>query len=159
MGKLFVRAAVAVMAAAWGIAIIAAPLSDPVLGTWQLNVSKSKFTAGPALKSQTRTYSLSAGKITLVMTTVGADGKAVTTRTTYEMDGKDFPVTGNPDYDTLSATQVDKNTASFTLKKAGNTVGTTRRKVSGDGLTLTSESKLTTAKGEKTESVMVFDAL
>jgi hypothetical protein len=157
MGKLLVSAVLAIVAVASSIAIGAAPAPDPVVGTWQLNGSKSTFSAGPALKSQTRTYSQSGQSITLVMKTAGADGKEVTTLTTYQLDGKDFPVTGNSDYDSLSAKQVDSNTAKFTLKKGGKAVGTTNRTVSKDGKTLTSKTKMTTAKGEKSESVMVFD--
>ena len=115
------------------------------------------FTAGPAFKSQTRTYTQSGPTITLVMKTVTADGKEVTSQTTYQLDGKDYPVTGNPDYDSLSAHQVNRHTAHFTLKKDGKAAGTTTRTVSKDGKTLTSKTKLTTAKGEKTESSMVFD--
>jgi hypothetical protein len=157
MRKLLVRAVLAIVAAASGVAIAAAPGSDPVVGTWQLDASKSTFTAGPAIKSQTRTYAQSGQSITLVMKTVGPDGKAVTSQTTYQLDGKDFPVTGNPDYDSLAAKQVDSNTAKFTLKKGGKAVGTTSRTVSKDGKTLTSKSKITSAKGEKSENVMVFD--
>jgi hypothetical protein len=157
MRKLLVRAVLAIVATAGGVAFAAAPVPDPVVGTWQLNVSKSTFTAGPAFKSQTRTYSQSGQSITLVMKTVGADGKEATTQTTYQLDGKDFPVKGNPDYDSLSAKQVGSNTARFTLKKGGKAVGTTSRKVSKDGKTLTSKTKMTTANGEKSDSVMVFD--
>jgi hypothetical protein len=160
MRKLLLHAAVlAIVAAGSGVAIAAAPASDPVVGTWQLNGPKSTFTAGPALKSQTRTYSQSGQSITLVMKTVGADGKEVTTQTTYQLDGKDYPVTGTPDYDSLSAQQVDSNTAKFTFKKGGKAVGTSSRVVSKDGKTLTSKIKVTTAKGEESESVMVFDKL
>jgi len=158
MRMLLLHAAVfAIVAAGSGVAIAAAPASDPVVGTWQLSGSKSTFTAGPALKSQTRTYSQSGQSITLVMKTVGADGKEVTTRATYQLDGKDYPVTGTPDYDSLSAQQVDSNTAKFKLMKGGKVVGTTSRTVSKDGKTLTAIMKLTTAKGEKSESEMVFD--
>jgi hypothetical protein len=157
MRKLLIHAVLTFVAAASGVAIAAAPASDPVVGTWQLNGSKSTFTAGPALKTQTRTYSQSGQSITLVMKTVGADGKDVTTQTTYQLDGKDYPVTGTPDYDSLSAQQVDSNTAKFTFKKGGKAVGTASRTVSKDGKTLTSKMKFTTAKGEESESVPVFD--
>ena len=30
--------------------------SDPFVGTWKLNLAKSKFNPGPAPKSQTRTW-------------------------------------------------------------------------------------------------------
>jgi hypothetical protein len=91
------------------------------------------------------------------MTTVGADGKETTGKTTYHVDGKDYPVTGSADYDSLSGKQIDRNTAEFTLSKAGKVVGTTRRTVSKDGKTLTATSKMTNDKGEKTENRMVFD--
>jgi hypothetical protein len=138
-------------------AISLAAGSDPVVGTWQLNVSKSTFAAGMAPKSQTRTYSQSGSSITLVMKTVGADGKETTTQTTYQLDGKDYPITGAPDYDTLTAKQVNPRTAAFKLKKGDKAVGSTTRTVSKDGKSLTSKTTMTTAKGEKSESVMVFD--
>jgi hypothetical protein len=139
------------------IAIAFAGDSDPVVGTWQLNASQSTFTAGPAPKSQTRTYTQSGPSITLVMKTVGADGKESTMQTTYQLDGKDYPVTGASDYDSLSAKQVNARTASFTLKKGGKAVGTTTRTVSKDGKHMTSKISATSAKGEKSESVMAFD--
>jgi len=156
MSKLLVS--VLIFAATFGgVAIAATPSADPVVGTWKLNAEKSTFTPGPAIKSQMRTYSQSGPTITLVMKSVNADGQEVTSRTTYQLDNKDYPVMGNPDFDSLSAQQVDANTAQFTLKRAGKAVGTTSRTVSKDGKTLTSKMKVTTAKGEKTESTLVFD--
>jgi hypothetical protein len=138
-------------------AIAAGTGADPVVGTWKLNAAKSTFSAGPALKSQTRIYSQSAQGITLNMKTVGADGKEINSQTTYQLDGKDYPVTGVAAYDSLSGKQVDSNTAEFTLKMAGKAVGKTRRTVSKDGKTLTSTLKMTNEKGEKTENVTMFD--
>ncbi len=135
-------------------AIAAGSATDPVVGTWTLDVAKSKFSEGHALKSQTRMYSQSADGITLNMKTVGADGKETTTQTTYHLDGKDYPITGSPQYDTLSAKQINHNTASFTLKKGGKTVGTTRRTVSKDGKTLTATDKMAGSTAVDTE---VFD--
>jgi hypothetical protein len=140
-----------------GVAIAEAAAPDPVIGTWQLNLSKSTFTPGPAPKTVTRTYSQSGQSITLVIKTVGADGKETTTQATYQLDGKDYPVTGTPDVDSLSGTRVDSNTVKFTQKKAGKAVSTGTRTVSKDGKTLTFKAKGTTAKGEKFENVGVFD--
>lgn len=157
MRPLHARAIVGFVATVGAIAIAFAADSDPVVGTWQLNVAKSTFPASSALKSQTRTYTQSGSSITLVMKTVGADGKESTLKTTYQLDGKNYPVTGAPDYDSLSAKQVNPHTASFTLKKAGKAVGRTSRTVSHDGKQMTSKLSLTSAKGEMTESVLVFD--
>jgi hypothetical protein len=147
--------AFAVMVSVSAISLAAG--SDPVVGTWQLNLSKSTFAAGMAPKSQTRTYSQSGPSITLVMKTVGADGKEATAQTTYQLDGKDYPITGASDYDNLTAKQVNARTASFKLKKGDKAVGSTTRTVSKDGKILTSKTSVTTTKGDKSESVMVFD--
>ena len=55
-----------VLALAMALTAVAAG-ADPVVGTWQLNVSKSEFTSGPSIKSQTRTYSQSGQSIKLVL--------------------------------------------------------------------------------------------
>ena len=157
MRTLLITAVLAIAAAAGGAPIAAAAGADPVVGTWQLNVSKSTFTAGQAVKSQTRTYSQSGDSISVDIKSVGADGKASTTHTSYQFNGKDAPVTGNRDYDTLLPKRVDSNTAEFTLKKGGKVVGMTSRTVSKDGATLTSKTNITTATGEKSENVLVFD--
>jgi hypothetical protein len=157
MRNILKSSVLALTALSVGIAVAAAAGAEPVLGSWQLNVSKSTFTAGPAVKSQTRTYSQSGQSIAVVLKSVGADGKESTTRTTYQFDGKDYPVTGNPDYDSLTARQVDANTAEFVVKRGGKPVGTTDRAVSKDGKTLTAKTTLTGANGQKTENVLVFD--
>ena len=157
MNKPIVRAVLIFFLASSGAAIAADPASDPVVGTWKLNATKSTFTSGPAIKSQTRTYSQNGQRISLLMKSTNADGKEISTETMYQLDGKDYPVTGSPDFDSLSAQQVDPQTAKFTLKRAGKPIGTTTRTVSKDGKTLTSKMKLTNASGEQTDNVLVFD--
>jgi hypothetical protein len=157
MNKPIVRAVLIFFLVASGVAIAAAPASDPVIGTWKLNATKSTFTAGPPMKSQTRTYSQTGQRISLVMKTTGADGKESTSETTYQLDGKDYPITGSPDFDSLSGQQVDSQTAKFTMKRAGKAVGTTTRTVSKDGKTLTSKMKINAASGEQADNVLVFD--
>jgi hypothetical protein len=157
MKKLIVRAVLVLISAACGVALAAAPAADPVIGTWKLNAQKSTFNAGPPIKSQTRTYSQVGQRISLVMKTTGADGKETTSETMYQFDGRDYPVTGSPDFDSLSAQQVDTQTAKFTLKRGGKAVGTTTRTVSKDGTTLTSKMKVTNAGGQQMDNVLVFD--
>lgn len=129
---------------------------DPVIGTWKLNASKSTAAAMP--KSETRTYAASAvGGITLAWKRVGADDKEMSVETTFKYDGKDYPVTGSPDFDALSAKRVDADTVDSTQKRMGKVVGTTHRTVSKDGKTLTLVSKLTNAKGEETKTTMVYE--
>ena len=157
MNKLLLRVLLALVAASCiTLATAGGEGTDPIIGTWQLDANASKFVSGPALKSQTRTYTQSGPTISLVMKTVTADGTEGTTKTSYQLDGKDYPVMGTPDYDSLSAKQVNPHTAEFDLKKGGKTVGTSSRTVSADGKTLTSKTKMTAASGEKVADSLVF---
>ncbi len=130
--------------------------ADPIVGTWVLDASQSQFAAGPALASQTRTYTQSGPNISLVMKTATADGKESATKTTYQLDGKDYPVTGSMDYDSLSGKQLNSHSAEFVLKKGGKKIGTTTRTVSADGKTMTSKMTVTLAAGEKANQTLVF---
>src|SRR6202030_4501185 len=111
MKKILSRVLIGALLTIGSAAIAAETAADPVVGSWKLNVAKSTFSAGPALKSQTRIYSQSAQGITLNMKTVDADGKEIKSQTTYQLDGKDYPVTGVAAYDSLAGKQVDSNTA------------------------------------------------
>jgi hypothetical protein len=139
---------------AWGgAAIAAAAAADPVVGTWKLNAPKST----PVTGSETRTYKSGAEGISVEINTVGADGKTTTTKTTYHLDGKVYPATNAPGFDSLSGKQTDANTADFSLMKGGKAVGTLHRAVSADGKTLTVTTEMTDAKGAKTKSTGVYD--
>jgi hypothetical protein len=131
--------------------------ADAVVGTWKLNLAKSTFSPGPAPKSQTRIYAESAQGMTVTVKTTAADGKESTTTLTFKDDGKSYPVSGNPDFDTVSATRVDALTLHSTQMKAGATVGTGVRTVSKDGKTLTFAQKGTHAAGGKYDDVSVYD--
>ena len=136
---------------------LAADASDSVVGTWKLNLAKSTFSPGPAPKSQMRAYVATADGIDMMYTGVAADGSAVNGKSTFKYDGKDYPITGSADFDTLSLKRVDASTIESAQKKAGKTTGMTVRTVSGDGKVMTLKSKGTTAKGQAYDNVMVFD--
>jgi len=137
--------------------VSAADAMDPVVGTWKLNLAKSSFNPGPAPKSQMRAYVATADGIDLMYTGVAADGSAVNGKSSYKYDGKDYPISGMADYDTLSLKRIDANTIESTQKNAGKTTGTTIRSVSSDGKVLTLKSKGSNAKGQAYDNVMVFD--
>jgi hypothetical protein len=127
------------------------------VGTWTLNAEKSTF-GGPSLKSQTRTYAVAAdGTVTMSFTSVAADGSSVTGGTTYKTDGKDYPITGSNDYDTVAVRKVNGSTAKFTLKKAGKVVGHGSRTVSAHGKSLTLSNTVTGADGKRYSAKLVFD--
>jgi hypothetical protein len=137
------------------VALAARAASDPVIGSWTLNVAKSSGVAVP--RSDTRTYTAAEGGIKFSMKRVTAEGKEVSAQTAYKYDGKDYPFTGSPDYDTVSAKRIDSHTVEITQEKAGSVVGMTTRTVSKDGKTLTLVMKSTNAKGEAVSTTLVFD--
>jgi hypothetical protein len=90
---------------------------DPVLGTWTLNLAKSKFTPGPAPKSTTRTYTQTAQGTSLTVSGVAADGSPISIQTTYNYHGKDYPYAGSLNYNSLSSKRVNGSTVKSVLKK------------------------------------------
>src|SRR6266567_1893482 len=82
---------------------LAAQGADPIIGTWELNVAKSKYTPGPAPKSETRTYVVAGQDIKASSEGVDGTGKPTAASWTVNYDGKDHPETGNPNAETRSA--------------------------------------------------------
>jgi len=132
------------------------PAADAAVGTWNLNLAKSKFMPGPAPKSQVRTYAETPQGLALTIKTVGADGKESLTQSTFKYDGKDYPFTGSPDFDSIAVKRVNGNTVSSEQKQGGKVVGTSKRVISKDGKVLTLTSKGKNAKGAF-ENVYVYD--
>lgn len=146
-----------VLAAGLGAVALAADAPDPIVGTWTLNVAKSKFTPGPAPKSQTRTYTQSAQGTALTFQGVAADGSPMSGQSTFKYDGKDYPITGSADYDMLSLKRLNGTTVRSTMKRAGKPVGTTIRSVSGHGKVMTLSTKAKDVKGVPFDWVAVYD--
>jgi|SRR5882672_2891945 len=129
--------------------------ADPILGTWKLNVSKSKFGDAP-LTAGTRVYTESKGVYTLKQKLTGAAGKETSSTSTYR-DGKEEKQAPGGPTDATVAKKIDANTWDFELKKDGKVAGHVHRVVSADGKTLTvqnSGAKLSGAAGDET---LVYD--
>jgi hypothetical protein len=62
-------------------------------------------------------------------------------------DGKDNPVSGSPDFETVALPRIKARTVASTRKKGGKVVQTWRSVVSKDGKRLTSTARGTNAKG------------
>ena len=131
--------------------------TDPLAGTWTLNVAKSKFSPDPAPKSETRTYRTVGQEIKATSKTVDSSGKTSTQEWTVNYDGKDHPEIGDPDADSLSFKRIDAYNVEFTEKKAGKPVITGTRVIAKDGRTMTITSKGVNAKGQAINSALVFE--
>lgn len=146
-----------------GLAVVASgPLlaqSNPVVGTWKLNLEKSKYNPGPAPKSLTRTVEAQGDAVKYSFEGVSADGSRVAYSFTVNYDGKDYPITGSMPggADTITIKRIDSNTFEATLKKAGKVIGTSKAEVSKDGEVTTITSEGTNEDGQPTNIVAVYD--
>jgi hypothetical protein len=142
------------------VAVLPAPAfakPDPFVGTWILNIAKSTYSPGPAPKNQTAVYAAVAGGYRVTATGTDGDGKPINTDYTGKLDGKDYPVTGNADYDAMTLKRVDAHTLEFTRKKTGTVVQTGTIVVSTDGKTRTVTVDGTNSAGAKIHNVSVYD--
>jgi hypothetical protein len=130
--------------------------ADPQMGTWKLNESKSKITPGTVKNTQV-VYSSMFGQVKIK--TDGIDGKGKPSQTGWsgKFDGKDYPVTGDPNADARSYTKVNERTLSITNKKNGKITGTGRIVISADGKSRTVTLTGSTPKGKKFKNVVVYD--
>jgi hypothetical protein len=140
-----------------GSLAVAGDAAEPAVGTWTLNLSKSKFNPGPALKSQTRIYTHGADGTTLKVSGVNADGSPLSQQSTFKYDGNDYAFKGGPTFDKISLKQIDAHTITSTQKMNGKVVGTTTRTTSADGKSLTLATKGKNPQGEAYDDVLVFD--
>jgi hypothetical protein len=158
--------------------------TDPAIGTWELNLTRSQFRPGPPPQSQSRTYEVSTalgtirvkgvdaeGRATVVqypvphdvaavkMTAKGIDaaGKPTLMEYTALYDGRDYPFVGNPNADSISLKRLDDFTIEATTKRAGKIATQGKRMISKDGKVMTVTLSGTNAKGETLNNVLVFD--
>lgn len=135
--------------------------SNPRVGTWKLNLAKSKFSpAGTAPKSETQTVEAQGNGVKYSYEGVAADGSRIAYSFTTNYDGKDSPVSGvgfPSGADTIAPTLVNANTVTTTWKKAGKVVGTTRSLLSKDRKVYTITAKGTNEQGQPTSFALVFD--
>jgi hypothetical protein len=144
---------------ALAITTVAAFGADNTIGTWKLNVEKSKYSPAPMpLKILTVTREASDGGVKVTATGDRTDGTAINGSYTAKYDGMDVQVTGNLPYETISIKQVNANTLTEERKKTGGPYhATSRIVVSNGGKTMTTTTKGTNADGKDFNSAFVFD--
>ena len=138
-----------------GVVSFAADLN---VGTWKLNVAKSKFSPGPAPKSQTlKIEAWGTDGVKYAADAIGPDGKPSHWEFQAKYDGKDYPFKGNPDADMLSYKRIDANTMEATTKLKGKVAGTTKIVVSKDGKTRTLTQTGKNAAGQNVNNLLVYE--
>ena len=135
---------------------VALAQSDSHIGKWRLNTAKSVYSPGPPPRDQVRTYTQQGNGLKAVIETVQPLGLKTTAEYAAQFDGKDYPLSGNADADTIALTRIDQWTFDATLKKGGKVMSTARNAVSKDGKTMMVVSKGVNAKGQPVSSTALF---
>ena len=134
--------------------------ADNSLGTWKLDVEKSKYTPQPMpVKSLTTTRELVDRRVKVTTNGERSDGMPINTSYTTLYDGtwSSVPGTGAP-YDTISVKKVNANKFNDERKKLGGSYhakGVTV--ISNGGKTMTWTSKGTDSDDKEFTATFVYD--
>jgi hypothetical protein len=117
--------------------------ANPLVGTWKLNVAKSKYTGTPMPKEMTRTVAADGDSVKYTFAGTAADGSAISYSFTVKYDGKDYPISGTAPggIDMIAIKRINANSYEATQKKAGKAVANIKTEVSKDGKVTTITSK------------------
>lgn len=136
-------------------AVVVCFAADVNVGTWKANDAKSK--AAPGFGKNTSVVIAPAGDgMKVTVDGIDANGKATHDEWMGKFDGKDYPVTGDPDTDTRAYKPINDHTLELTEKKGGKVTGTSRVVYSADGKTRTVSGSVT-INGKKTRVTSVYD--
>ena len=153
-----------VFATVFALSLVASGLllaqSNPQVGTWKLNLAKSKFSPGTAPKSLTRTVEAQGQGVRITQEGVAANGSRIAFSYVTNFDGKDAPISGGGyanGADNIAVKRVSANTTTSTATKAGKMVQAVRIVISKDGKVMTGTTKGTNAQGQPTSATLVWD--
>ena len=146
------RAVIVVSAVAVAGAVALAQGTDPMVGSWKLNVAKSKspYKSGSTVIEQVG----DALKVTADL--IGTDGTAYHWTWTAKYGGPEAPVTGTTPFGpgaTAALTRVDAHTVKVVGKRNGEVVLNQTITTSADGKTRTVTTKGKDAKGQPADSM------
>ncbi|HSE43035.1 MAG TPA: hypothetical protein VLH08_19905 [Acidobacteriota bacterium] len=136
-------------------AFLFAASHDAHMGNWKLNEAKSKLSS-PA-RNTTVIYEAAGDKIKITVDGVDRDGKPSHNEWVGMFDGKEYPVTGDPNTDARSYKLVDDHTLELTNTKGGKVTTSGKIVVSADGKTRTVTTSGTNPEGKKVENIAVYD--
>ncbi len=133
---------------------------DPFIGTWKLNLAKSKFDPGPPPKNITHTY-VPFGDDGLKITTVTVNAKGEESKREYtvKFDGKYYPVPNDPGRDEVSSERPNSYRHEGLGRLRGQVNAHWSRQISKDGKTLTITTDGTNPEGKPKHDIRVFDKM
>jgi hypothetical protein len=126
-------------------------------GMWKADVSKSKYSPGPAPKSNMKKYEPWQDGFKATQDMVTAKGEKVHVEVVAKVDGKDYPGKGSPDADTYAFKKLDARTYEVTQKKDGKVTIVAKMVVAPDGKSRTITQTGKNAKGEPVNNMVYWD--
>ena len=129
------------------VAVVAGTLraqTPSFVGTWKLNLAKSKYAGSPAPKSLTRTVTADDPGLKYSFEGEAADGSKISFGFTSKLDGSDSAVSGvgmPGGADTVALEKTSAHRIGGVLKKGGAKIGTVTTVISYDGKTVTVNTK------------------
>ena len=162
------QAALVVLASTLGVSAQTAPRpaserADRFVGTWILNVEKSTFEGAPAPKSSMRTFDYERDNTILcTVHTVNASGRPTFVHFLITLDGTEHEELSrsssaerSPVF--VSAKKTDEQRIDLTFKRDGQVFIWHSWTISDDGRTFTVRRKGSTAQGQPTYYVMIYE--
>ena len=139
--------------------------ADPIVGTWKLNLKKSKISPnGPAIqkeqipKEMTETYrELSNGRIELTVKDTAIDGSSEMSVFTYPIQGGIVEVKNGDTSRSYVQTRIAPGEWYVTVLEDGKQIRTRHKKISKDGKTMRQTYRGLYYEGKPFELLQVFD--
>ena len=126
----------AVVLVGLGVVGSSAQAPDPLVASWKLNLTKSKYDPGPAPRSTMLKIDAAGKGFAVAVDSVGADGKPIKWGFTSQPDGKDMPVTGNAGTSHAAVRQINDRINEIINKKDGKVTQVLTNVLSPDGNTI-----------------------
>jgi hypothetical protein len=129
---------------------------EPFFGTWKADTAKSKYSPGPAPKTNTKKYEPYKGGLRATQELVTAKGETRHVEVIAQFDGKDYPGTGNPEADSYAFKKIDAHNYEVTQKKDGKVTVSSKMVIAPDGKSRTVTQSGKNAKGEPVNNTVYW---
>ena len=126
-------------------------------GLWKVDMSKSKYSPGPAPKSNMKKYEPWKDGFKATQDMVTAKGEKVHVEVIAKVDGKDYPGKGSPDADTYAFKRIDAHSYEVTQKKDGKVTIVAKMVVAPDGKSRSIIQTGKNANGEPVNNTVYWD--
>jgi hypothetical protein len=132
------------------LAVIAVAADNLFIGTWKLNVGKSKFNPpSSAFKSDIVKIEALDNGLQFTFDRVDAEGKTLHIEQAPKFDGKDYPVRGDPATDAVLLKKIDANGFETVNRKGGKDINRVTVVFAKDGKSSTVTAKTKDTKGQE----------